>query len=165
MKEMFYKGFLQRIRKLLLATVLTFSLPVMADDDWMIVFQNAYGEEQQIPMTEVGSLVAVDDAYDFSILSASGDVLAEGVLKISFQQGSTTGIKPTTQSGNMISRIASDKITIIGVKGKVTIYNTAGSLQSQVTANGDETIINISHLPSGVYIVKTDLQSFKFMKR
>lgn len=165
MKELFYNGFLQRTRNFMLATVLTLSLPMMADDDWMIVFQNAYGEEQQISMTEVGSLVAIDDAYDFSILSTSGGVLAEGVLKVSFQQGSATGIKPITQFGNMISRIASDKITIIGVKGKVTIYNTAGSLQSQVTANGDETVINISHLPSGVYIVKTDSQSFKFMKR
>ncbi len=165
MKHFFRIKFLAIIRSLLFAVVLTFSLPMMANDDWVIVFQDAYGVEQQIPMASIGSLVAVDDAYDFTILSTSGDILAEGVLKVSFQANGSTGIKPIKSSGNMIARIASDKLTLIGANGEIAIYNTAGSLQTRTKATEGETIISIAHLPSGVYIVKTGTQTFKFMKK
>jgi hypothetical protein len=137
----------------------------MADDDWMIVFQNAYGETQQIPMIEVGSLVSVDEAYDFSILSISGEVLAEGVTRVSFQQGDVTKIEPKVESGNMISRMASDKIILIGAKGTISVFNTTGAMFIQMNADGGETVVNIAHLPNGIYIVKTGSQTFKFMKK
>ena len=152
-------------RNLLFAVVMFINLPMVADDGGMIVFQDEYGVEQQIPMANVGSLVAIDDAYDFTILSTSGDVLAEGVLKVSFLPNSSTGIKSIKSSDNMIARTASDKLALIGVKGEVAIYNAAGILQTQVTATSSETIIIISHLPSGVYIVKVGTQTFKFMKK
>lgn len=153
------------IRSLLFAIMMTFSLPMMADDDWVIVFQDAYGIEQQIPMANVGSLVAVDDAYDFTILSTSGDVLAENVLKVSFRANSSTRIKPIKSAGNTIARIVSDKLTLIGVNGEIAIFNTAGSLQTQIKATGEETVISIANLPSGVYVVKAGTQTFKFVKK
>lgn len=103
MKGMGYKCILRGSRKFLLTLVIIFSIPLMADDDWTIVFQNAYGETQQIPMIEVGSLVSVDEAYDFSILSTSGEVLAEGVTRVSFHQGDITKIEPIVESGSHIT--------------------------------------------------------------
>ena len=153
------------IRSLLFTIMMIFCQPMMADDDWVIVYQDVYGVKQQIPMANVGSLVAVDDAYDFTILSTSGDVLAEGVLKVSFQTNGSTRIKPIKSSGNMIARIASDKLTIIGFNGEIAVYNTAGVLQTRVTATGSETVITIANLPSGVYVVKAGTQTFKFVKK
>ena len=150
---------------LLLVVMSNFCLPILADDGWVLVFQNVYGEKQQIPMADVGSLVAVDDAYDFTVLSSSGSVLAEGVLKVSFQSDGTDNIKPVRPSGNIIAKTASDKLTIIGVKGEVTVYNSAGIVQNRITATGGETVVSIGHLPSGIYIVKTSTQSFKFIKK
>jgi hypothetical protein len=165
MKDLFRIKCIGTIRSLLLTVMITFCLPIVADNWWVMIFQDAYGMEQQIPMENVGSLVAVDDAYDFTILSTSGDILAEGVLKVSFQANGSTGIKPIKSSGNMIARIASDKLILIGANGEIAIYNTAGSLQTRMKATGGETIVSIAHLPSGVYIVKTGTQTFKFMKK
>ncbi len=165
MKSLFYKRWQKTIGMFLLTVMLNLSLPILADDGWVLVFQNAYGEEQQISMANVGSFVAVDDAYDFTILSTSGEVLAEGILKASFQSDGTDNIKPVRPSGNIIARAASDKLTMIGVKGEVTVYNSAGIVQNRITATGGETVVSIGHLPSGIYIVKTSTQSFKFIKK
>lgn len=130
-----------------------------------MVFQNANGETQELPMSEVGSLVAVDDALDFSILSSTGSVLAEKVLKVSFEPKSLTGINSIEKSGNIISQTVTDKLTLIGVSGEVAVYDAGGKLQMQVKANGGETVIGTSRLPKGIYVVKVGKQSFKFMKK
>ena len=118
----------------------------------------------EIPMTEVGSLVAFDDALDFTILSSTGNILAENVLKVSFEQKSSTGIH-TIKFKNIISKTVSDKVTLIGVAGKVTIYDATGKRQMQVTATGGETVINIARLPAGVYVAKVGKQTFKLIKK
>ena len=136
-----------------------------SDNSWVIVFQNNYGETIEIPMSEVGSLVSVDDAYDFSILSVNGTVLAEGVLKVSFKQKGATAINHVPSENNIIGRVATDKLTLIGVAGEVCVYSAAGILQTKVYAVGNETVINIGHFSSGVYLVKVGKQVFKFVKK
>ena len=116
-------------------------------------------------MSQVGCLVAVDDAYDFTILSTTGSVIAEGVIKVSFDSQGSTGITPITPSKDVIARAASDKLILIGVSGEVTVYDAGGVRQLQAAATGGETVINIAHLPSGVYVVKVGKQTFKFNKK
>ena len=143
-------------------------LPATAvEKEWLMVFQSADGVSMELSMSEVGSLVAVDDAYDFTILSTLGDVLAEGVLKVAFvyRPSAATAITPTPKSDPMIARAASDKLSLIGVSGEVSVYDAAGVLKKQVNATGGETVISIAQLPAGVYIVKNGNQTFKFMKK
>lgn len=47
MKKLYYKSFLGKIRKSLLAILLSVSMPMMADGEWKLVFHNAFGEEHQ----------------------------------------------------------------------------------------------------------------------
>lgn len=131
----------------------------------VLIYQDADGVTHEIPMTEVGSLVAVDDAYDFTVLSVTGSILVEKVLKVSFGPQGSTDIQLPTPSGNMLGRLVEGKLTLIGVTGEVGIYDTGGALKAQVTATGGETIINIGHLPTGVYMVRNGKQTFKFMKK
>lgn len=150
---------------LLVTMVLSTPLKAQNYQGWVMVFQNAEGESMELPMNEIGSLVAVDDAYDFSILSTTGSVLAEGVMKVSFEQKGTSDIISVKDSGNLIARTVSDKLTLIGVQGEVSVYDAGGKLQLQVIAKGGETVVGTSSLPNGVYVVKVGKQTFKFMKK
>ena len=138
------------VKTVMLIVMLSSHLKASADNEWVIMFQNADGELNEIPMTEVGSLVAVDDAYDFSILSVNGNVLAEGVLKVSFGQKGSTAIMPIKSDNNIIGRMVSDKLTLIGVSGMVEVFDAAGICQLKMTATGGETTIGIAQLPIGV---------------
>ena len=119
-------------------------------------------------MIEVGSLVAIDDAYDFSVLDAFGSVLCEGVMKVLFKTAADldpSAIRPVTVTQNMLGRAIDGKLTLIGVSGEVTVFDSAGKKQLSTTANGGETVVGIAHLPVGIYMVKCGRQSFKFTKK
>lgn len=152
-----------------IAVLLLFcSMPIKADGaDWFLVSHDANGETKEFPMAEIGSLVAVDDAYDFTILDASGNILAEGILKVTFEDkaASTNGLNGVATSGNTIGRVAKDRLTLMGVAGDVSVYSSDGVLQTKVKADGGETIVSIGHLSQGVYVVRVGKQTFKFVKQ
>ena len=59
--------------------------PLNLTETWYIVAHFADGSEEIIPMSTVGSLVAVDDAYDFTVLDADGNIFRENVMKVVFK--------------------------------------------------------------------------------
>ena len=138
------------------------------DDTWYLVAQISDSEPATFPMSFVGSLVAIDDAATFSILDTDGDVLAENVFKITFkpkEQPIATDISTPETKTNLLGSMVNDKLTLIGVNSDVTLYDANGKQMLQQEAQGGETVINIGHLPSGVYIVKCGKQTFKFIKK
>ena len=143
MEKLKYKRVLFGVRGLLLTAVLFFNLPMMAESDWVVVFQNTYGEEQQIPMNEVGSFFALDDAFDFSILSTTGEVLAEGVLKVSFQKA----IKKGDANGDEAVNAADIVEVVNAIKGspsdKYTQKGGDANEDGTVNAADIETIVNM----------------------
>ena len=98
-----YRLWLVAARVLLLTAALSVHSFALADGmKWYLISQDANGETQEFPMSDVGSLVAVDDAHDFSVLSATGSVLAEGVVKVTFEQKDPVGIRSVEKEGNTI---------------------------------------------------------------
>ena len=55
------------------------------DGEWYMVARTSEGETQMIPAKEVGSLVAVDDALDFTILGTNGNIIMENVQRVDFK--------------------------------------------------------------------------------
>ena len=176
LNKCFQTPYLLILLTILLSTTMNaevFSLPQIAGTDdesgaWYMVAQFANGDEEIIPMIEVGSLVAIDDAYDFSVLDAFGSVMYEGVIKVFFKTAAElnpTAIRSITSSQNILGRAVDGKLTLIGVSDEITIFDSVGKKQFSTAATGGETIINIAHLPAGVYIVKCGKQSFKFTKK
>ncbi len=134
------------------------------DDGWKLAAITTDGDTIEIAMEEVGSLVAVDDGYIFSVHNKSGNIIKENVIKIFFIGGNTTDIQKIEHTGNIISKKVSNKLVLMLVKGVVSIFNSSGVLQIQTTAQGSETTIDVSNLPPGLYIVKAGKQVFKFTK-
>ena len=160
-----------KLRLTLFALLLSFVLPFSAVADeltepWYLVAQLQDGTEELVPMSTVGSLVAADDAYDFSVLDTDGYVILDNVMKVTFKSTvDPSAIRTIHQTENLLARAISDKLTLIGVSGEVSIYDASGKLRQTTTASGGETVISIAHLPSGIYAVKCGKQTFKFNKK
>lgn len=125
-------------------------------------------KNQMFEMSNVGMLVAVDDSITFNILDIYGNVLADSVTEVQFTLGKSelTSVEPTfAERNNFIRSIVNDKITLIGAKGIVNLYNASGIQISSIQANPNETIIDVSFLPSGIYVINCENQSFKFNKK
>ena len=159
------------LRLPLLALLLSFVMPFTAVVDeliepWYLVAQMQDGTEELVPMSTVGSLVAADDAYDFTVLDTNGYILLDNVMKVTFKSTvDPTAIRTVRQTENLLARAVNDKLTLIGVSGEVSIYDATGKLRLTTTAKGGETVISIAHLPSGIYAVKCGKQTFKFNKK
>lgn len=158
------------LRLPLIALLLTF-MPFIAIADeltepWYLVAQLNDGTEELVPMSTVGSLVAADDAYDFTVLDTNGYILLDKVMKVTFQSTvDPTAIRTVRQTENLLARAVNDKLTLIGVSGEVSIFDANGKLRQTTAAIGGETVISIAHLPSGIYAVKCGKQTFKFNKK
>lgn len=140
--------------------------PLYLADGWYMEAHLSDGTQEYIPMSSVGSLVAVDDAYDFTVLDGDGYVVAENVMKAAFKYvGELDAIRTVKHNGNLLGRAADGRLTLIGVSGEVTVYDSAGKKQLSTTAKGGETVVSIVHLPAGVYMVKCGKQTFKFTKK
>ena len=155
----------------LLALLLYFVQPlsIVADEQtehWYLVAQLSDETEEFVPMSTVGSLVAADDAYDFTVLDPNGYILLNNVMKVTFKSTvAPSAIRTVRQTENMLARAVNDKLTLIGVSGEVSIYDAAGKLRLSTAATGGETVVSIAHLPSGIYAVKCGKQTFKFNKK
>ena len=95
-------------------------------DSWYLVAQLTDGEEELIPMSTVGSLVAVDDAYDFTVLDTYGYVILENVKKAVFKSAwelDPTSVRTVRQDRNLLGSVAEGRLTLIGVSGEVCVYD------------------------------------------
>lgn len=165
MKKKKNKEWQMSVRLFLLTACMLCQTIVFADDSWTMIYQSPNGETMEIPMSQVGCLVAVDNASDFAVLDVNGNVLAEGVLKVSFEQRETTIVNLIPSSNNVISKYVNNQLTIIGAHEDIYVYDANGRQLIKQSATGGETVIQIGHLSQGIYIVKTGEQTFKFNKK
>jgi FtsP/CotA-like multicopper oxidase with cupredoxin domain len=56
------------------------------------------------------------------------------------------------------------KLNLVNVKGEINIYDSFGKLIFERTLNTNEENIDVSHLSTGVYFIKTTNKNFKFSK-
>jgi hypothetical protein len=122
---------------------------------------------QYLPMSQVGSLVGIDASQMLAVLDYEGRTLAEGVTEAQFVKVDPMSV-PTlsgqTAQPTLLKGVGR-QITIIGATADITVYNAGGSVVTcQQPANG-ETVIDVSRLPSGTYLVRTGQQTFKFIKK
>ena len=70
------------------------------------------------------------------------------------------------EAEEIISYISNDDIAVNCNAGEIiTIYNIIGKQLVCVRQKSDNGIISIAHLPKGIYIIKTNDQTAKFVKR
>ena len=138
---------------------------VKADDGkWLLVTN----EGTKLEMESVGSLILTDNAETFDVLSNSGTVLAAKVRKVTFElQQETDAVKPldAQEKTQLLSYAVDRQLTIIGSESEATVYSAAGIVVAKAKPLNGQTVINVSTLPQGTYLVRTGKQTFKFIKK
>lgn len=121
----------------------------------------------RFPMSNVSMLVAADDSPYFSVIDTDGNVLAEEVLRVHFLKMDPASVKNimVDEPQNMLKRYVNNQLTLVGARGTVNVYSVSGMKVATTHAMGQETIIDVSALPAGTYILRCGKQSFKFNKK
>lgn len=125
-------------------------------------------DSRRIDMEKVGMFVAADDAVNFAVLDNSGNIIADDIKWARFVQlSSTTAVEPlaSDEKTNLLKSLVGGKLTLIGAKSDILIYNVNGVKMLQVVPTEKQTVINVGHLATDTYIVKCGSQTFKFIKK
>ena len=133
------------------------------DSEWYLITDN----NEQFKMSTVSMLVAADDSQYFSVLDLNGNVLAEDVLRVHFLKIDPSSVEyiMVDEPQNMLKRYVNNQLTLVGARGTVNIYSVSGVMVASTHAMGQETIIDVSALPAGTYILQCGKLSFKFNKK
>ena len=83
------------------------------EGEWYMVAKTSDSDTELVPVKEVGSLVAVDDALDFTILGINGDVILENVVRVDFKPQKDLD---STEVALLANRQASIPAKVKGVK-------------------------------------------------
>jgi hypothetical protein len=88
--------------------------------------------------------------------------------KLTVKYTATVGIPETSVSAiKMYPNPVIDQLTVQGLDKvkKLVIMDITGKIRRTVNTNGDETTLNMSELPKGMYFLKTGNQTLKFIKK
>lgn len=131
--------------------------------EWYLVTDT----EEYFQMSNVGMLVGIDESPYLSVLDILGNILAEDVLKVHFVRKEVTAIEniQTDKPKDILKEYVNNTLTLIAASGEIKIYSVSGAMVASAQALGKETVIDVSSLPKGPYILKCGKQSFKFNKR
>lgn len=159
---------MRRRKGLFLAlSLLLAGLPANAEDtknEWYLETDT----KMSIPMRDVQFLLAADDDTSFSVI-AKDNVSYDGVTRVTFVQRQASGINKPVSSGKIavFPAMVNSTINITGCKSgsKITIVNVSGQIVASASAQNGNTVVDVSNLSAGMYILMVDKQSVKFIKR
>lgn len=153
------------MKKLLLFCAMAVAaLSAKAEGAWLLVTDNG----ERVEMSQVGMLVAADDATTFSVVKVEGAGEAiSGVSSVSFvYDAAWSGVDQIEngRNGVIIDGVTST-ILVMGRDGReYNVYDVAGNLQLSGVLNGVSSRIDVSGLNNGVYVLKVGDSSVKFKK-
>lgn len=142
--------------------ILTTAIPAMSQQ--MIVEKGSNSESIDFAnldkITFSGSTVKIVQSDGTTSQAAMGDI-----TRIRFSNYSNIGHAGNTKE-NLLERVSNEEIAINCDAGAiVSIYDTTGSQRICMRLKSDNGTISIAHLPKGIYIIKVDNRTAKFLKR
>ena len=120
-------------------------------------------------MHDVGCIVCADTDDTFCVIGNEGTILADRVKRASFSAPGTEvvgiiSVDAATEP-QLISYVVEEQLTLMGVKSPVTVYSMNGTAVANGKNENGSVVVNVSHLPQGIYIVRAGKQGFKFFKK
>ena len=119
---------------------------------------------------DVGFLLAADDDDTFSVVCADGFVIY-GAKRVTFELTDPSAIAAPTAGRNggtptlRGSVGGSLRLTGCAQGTKVDIFDAGGRKVCATTSTGHETVIDVSGLQSGLYMLRAGKTAIKFVKR
>ena len=122
----------------------------------------------QVLMDKVGFLLAADGEDSFSVVCTDGTVIY-GAKEINFALVDPTSIATAKRCCNtpMLEGCIDGRLTLTGCKPGTEgeVYDTGGRKVRNIRVMEGKTIVDVTGLPSGVYMLRTGETSVKFLKK
>lgn len=148
---------------------LLFLLPtgLWGQEKWCVVAM----ANPSIPLTTVDNvcfLLTSDNTPTLAVICRDGQIIS-GIESVGFRQLAVTGVSAPKSDGEiqLMGSAISETISIMGcAEGtEVRIYDLAGHLLKAATATGEQLTISVSDLKNGVYLLKADMVTIKFVRK
>lgn len=140
-------------------------MATVQSDDWVMVTDALIVVE----MHDVGCIVCADTDDTFCVIGNEGTILADRVKRASFSAPGTEVVGiisvDVATEPQLISYVVEEQLTLMGVKSPVTVYSMNGTAVANGKNENGSVVVNVSHLPQGIYIVRAGKQGFKFFKK
>lgn len=158
------------MRKIVVLLVVLLAIPesLLADDTQRLVVWMKGQQKVYINLTEEPETTFEGAYLVIKTKSTSYSYLMENVLRYTYEGVMTSIAIPRLQEGEMMVSQGADHLTFDGLpEGTLLqLYSMDGKKLSTLHAvNGQSTVVSLKGYPSGVYIVKIDDTSYKFVKR
>lgn len=156
---------MKRLRKTLLALFAGLSTAAMADDYAYLTVEQQDGQTS-FSVSEI-STITFDAAYMNVKLSdgTTQQLPLSALSKMYFSDNGLSAISPASVRETQI-RLLNGVVHVTAQPGTpITLYNIGGQVVQQMTAQGDDTQMNVGTLRQGVYIVKVGTTTKKIMNR
>lgn len=152
------------MKKIIAVLLLMMGLPVQAAEVWCLVTNTGV----QIPLSNV-SYIFMDgsDAETFTIVPKSGTQIS-GVGKATVEQLDPTDISlPVKTDGQPMVQVESNSINISGCDMglPVVVYTVGGTIVLQDKTRSNSTVLDITGLQKGIYVLKVGDTSLKFCRK
>ncbi len=132
-----------------------------------IVIETAGGQRTEYALTETPELTYDGNTVTLTTKNVSVNYTATQIVKVELTDIHETSIEAVKKEKGQLVVLA-DQILLSGLSAneKVQLYNESGILRSswKVASNGKLTI-SLSDLSRGMYIIKTNHQSFKVTRK
>ena len=153
-------------RLLLIAVSVLLALPAISQDVRTSLIIKTDTGEQSVQFDELrritfsGTTVQVEKFDGTAISNDMTDIIYLSA------KSETTNIVTPQNSGNLVENISSDAISVNATAGAtIEIYNMSGSHITTRQLESENGTISIATLPKGIYILRADGRTAKFLKR
>lgn len=125
--------------------------------------------ETYVPLSEIDYMLFPDDRALFTIVRKDGRV-SEDVAQITFGKYSISSELVLNGEKTQVSLYPNPvvrQLTLQGLKPdtKVRIVSAAGDVVRESVVEGTTMTIDVSSLPTGLYLLQTESSTLKFIKR
>lgn len=152
-----------RTKTLLLIVMLLNAIAIWAaEKTWHVVTNKG----EAVELSKVSYFLAAS-TETFDIVCSDGTTVS-GVSGISFEPRESTGIQEVKPANDaMFSQIVDNQLTIINAKSGTTaqVLDLSGNSIIIQVLTDRHNVINVSQLQTGIYILRVDDNSIKFVKK
>lgn len=125
--------------------------------------------EQQYELAKIGKITfdqGVMYLYDFNNELLGSEEITQ-IGKIVFGEGAGHGIDEVNGQARVFADLNNQQLIITGLSSNqvVRIYDTMGRFLLKEQAQAEQTIVDVSVLPGGTYLLQFGVQVIKFVKQ
>lgn len=142
------------------------ALPAISQDARTNLIIKTNLDEQTVQFDDLRRITF--NATTVQIEKFDGSTISNDMANIIYLSATskTTDIVAPQTSGNLVEHISSDAIVVNCVSGAIVeIYNMSGSRIATRRLDADNGTISIATLPKGIYILRAEGRTVKFLKR